>query len=168
MNSRYFTSLVARWCCNQRHLIVLRVPAVFFSVSREYEGKCYFRFIPSKYKYLRTASRIILYSPPSTSCFRDCEFSLDFSNGTMEARSLFGVSTVGCGEPGAPETLEIAQIKGAACVDTLNKASRACAFMLFGFRIDFCFCYSHSAFHRQQWPPKNIETACGRACKRFG
>ncbi|CAM9295241.1 unnamed protein product [Laminaria digitata] len=54
---------------------------------------------------------------------RDCEFSLDFSNGTMEARSLFGVSTVGCGEPGARETLEIGQIKGVASVDTLNKVS---------------------------------------------
>lgn len=64
---------------------------------------------------------------------------MDFSNSTMEARSLFGVSTVGCGEPGARETLELAQIKGAVGVDTLNKASGACGYLLFGFRCDFVF-----------------------------
>ncbi|CAN0140421.1 unnamed protein product, partial [Ectocarpus fasciculatus] len=49
---------------------------------------------------------------------RDCEFFLDFSRGVLEARSLFEVSTVGGGGPGEPETLEMAQIKGTACVDT--------------------------------------------------
>lgn len=55
-----------------------------------------------------------------TAC-RDCEFSLDFSKGVLEAHSLFEVSTVGDGRPGAPETLEIAQIKGSVCVDTENQ-----------------------------------------------
>ncbi|CAM9423590.1 unnamed protein product [Ectocarpus sp. 4 AP-2014] len=49
---------------------------------------------------------------------RDCEFFLDFSSGVLEAHSLFEVSTVGGGGPGAPETLEIARIKGTASVDT--------------------------------------------------
>ncbi|CAM9980892.1 unnamed protein product [Ectocarpus sp. 6 AP-2014] len=48
---------------------------------------------------------------------RDCEFCLDFSRGVLEAHSLFEVSTVGGGGPGAPETLTIAHIKGTACVD---------------------------------------------------
>eukprot|EP00903_Cladosiphon_okamuranus_P012183 g11426.t1 len=52
---------------------------------------------------------------------RDCEFSLDFSKGVLEAHSLFEVSTVGNGRPGAPETLEIAQIKGTVCLDTENQ-----------------------------------------------
>lgn len=56
---------------------------------------------------------------------RDCEFSLDFSKGVLEAHSLFEVSTVGDGGPGAPETLEIAQIKGTVCVDTPNQV-RGC------------------------------------------
>lgn len=60
----------------------------------------------------------------------------------MEARSLFGVSTVGCGEPGSRETLELAQIKGAVGVDTLNKASGACGFMLFGLRRVFSVSFS--------------------------
>ncbi|CAN0388694.1 unnamed protein product [Pylaiella littoralis] len=53
---------------------------------------------------------------------RDCEFFLDFSRGVLEAHSLFEVSTVGGGGPGAPETLEIAQIKGTACVDSQAQA----------------------------------------------
>lgn len=66
---------------------------------------------------------------------------MDFSNSTMEARSLFGVSTVGCGEPGAQETLELAQIKGAVGVDTLNKVSGACGFLLLGLRSGLVFFY---------------------------
>lgn len=53
--------------------------------------------------------------------YRDCEFALDFSKGVLEAHSLFEVSTVGNGGPGAPETLEIAQIKGTVCVDAANQ-----------------------------------------------
>lgn len=66
---------------------------------------------------------------------------MDFGNDTMEAQSLFGVSTVGCGEPGAREMLELAQIKGAVCVDTLNKASGPCGFVLFGFTSFFPVCF---------------------------
>lgn len=84
---------------------------------------------------LFTPSNLRLILP---ACLRDCEFSLDFSNGTMEARSLFGVSTVSCGEPGARETLEIAQIKGVASVDTLNKASGACGFIILCFSCKLC------------------------------
>lgn len=57
---------------------------------------------------------------------RDCEFFLDFSRGVLEAHSLFEVSTVGGGGPGAPETLEIAHIKGTACVDTRTQVSCCC------------------------------------------
>ncbi|CAB1100964.1 unnamed protein product [Ectocarpus sp. CCAP 1310/34] len=52
---------------------------------------------------------------------RDCEFFLDFSSGVLEAHSLFEVSTVGGGGPGAPETLEIAHIKGTASVDSRSQ-----------------------------------------------
>ena len=43
----------------------------------------------------------------------------------LEAHSLFEVSTVGNGGAGAPETLEIAQIKGTVCVDTENEVRRS-------------------------------------------
>ncbi|CAM9897700.1 unnamed protein product [Scytosiphon promiscuus] len=49
---------------------------------------------------------------------RDCDFFLDFSRGVLVANSLFEVATVGSGEPGAQETLVIAQIKGTVSVET--------------------------------------------------
>lgn len=41
----------------------------------------------------------------------------------LEARSLFGIFTVGGGGSGDEETLEIAQIKGTAFVDTVREVS---------------------------------------------
>lgn len=60
--------------------------------------------------------------PPNCVVFtRDCSFSLDFSSGILDAQSLFGVSTVGAGGSGEQGTLEIAQIKGKARVDTRSQ-----------------------------------------------
>lgn len=63
---------------------------------------------------------------------RDCEFFLDFSRGVLEAYSLFEVSTVGGGGPGARETLEIAQIKGTAIFGAQAQVKRCCYRWLFG------------------------------------
>lgn len=67
------------------------------------------------------------------STYRDCEFSLDFSKGVLEAHSLFEVFTVGGGGPDSPETLEIALIKGTVCVDTENQV-RSCIFVVRWYR----------------------------------